>query len=184
MCAWIGTPLPWMIGAIFGMATAQLAFHAPFEPLPGARQVAFVVVGTSLGLYFTAPVVAQVANQWPWFIALGFAAIGFGCASAWVLARLSGCDRTTAYFGSMPAGAAEMALMGERYGAKADRVALAHSMRLILVVTLFPIGITLAGFHATEDYRPITIPFDPKGLAMLFAITGTAGLVARFARIP
>ena len=183
MCAWIGTPLPWMIGAIFGMSAAQLA-GAPFEPLPGARQAAFVVVGTSLGLYFTAPVVAQVANQWPWFIALGFAAIGFGMASAWVLARLSGCDRTTAYFASMPGGAAEMALMGERYGAKADRVALGHSMRVIIVVTLFPVGITLAGFHSTEDYRPVTIPFDLLRLAMLLAITGTAGGLARLARIP
>ena len=183
VCAWIGTPLPWMIGAIFATAAAQLA-GAPLEPLPGARQVAFVVVGTSLGLYFTAPVVEQVADQWLWFIALGFAAIGFGCASAWVLRKISGCDRTTAYFGSMPGGAAEMAMMGERYGAKPDRVALAHSMRVILVVTLFPIGITLAGFHATEDYRPITIPFDPKGLVTLLAITGAGGLIARLARLP
>ncbi len=183
VCASIGTPLPWMIGAIFAMAAAQLS-GVPLEPLPGARHVAFTVVGTSLGLYFTAPVVEQVASQWPWFIALGFAAIGFGCASAWLLARLTGCDRTTAYFGSMPGGAAEMAMMGERYGARADRVALAHSMRVILVVTLFPIGITLAGFHATEDYRPITIPFDPKGLFTLLAIAGSVGVLARFARIP
>jgi membrane AbrB-like protein len=183
VCAWIGTPLPWMIGAIFGMAAAQFA-GVPLEPLPGARHAAFAVVGTSLGLYFTAPVVEQVATQWPWFIALGFAAIGFGCASAWLLARLTGCDRTTAYFGSMPGGAAEMAMMGERYGAKADRVALAHSMRVILVVTLFPIGITLAGFHATEDYRPVTIPFDWTGLIELLAITGTAGALARLARLP
>ena len=183
--AWIGTPLPWMIGAIFGMAAVQLSgLPWEVEPLPGARHVAFVVVGTSLGLYFTAPVVAQVANQWPWFIALGFAAIGFGLASAWVLARLSGCDRTTAFFGSMPGGAAEMAMMGERYGAKPDRVALAHSMRVILVVTLFPIGITVAGFHATEDYRPVTIAFDWAGLAQLLAIAGTMGLIARRARLP
>ena len=183
LCAWIGTPLPWMIGAIFGMGAAQLA-GARFEPLPGARQVAFVVVGTSLGMYFTAPVVAQVASQWPWFIALGVAALGFGCASAWVLARVSGCDRATAYFGSMPGGAAEMALMGERYGASTDRVAVAHGLRLMLVVTLFPIGITLAGFHATDDYRPITLPFDPAQLALLLAITGTCGVLARLARIP
>jgi membrane AbrB-like protein len=183
VCAWIGTPLPWMIGAIFGMAAAQLA-GAPFEPLPGARQAAFVVVGTSLGLYFTAPVVAQVANLWPWFIALGIAALGFGSASAWLLQRLSGCDRTTAYFASMPAGAAEMAMMGERYGAKADRVALAHSLRVMVVVTLFPIGITFAGFHATEDYRPITIPFDGLGLVELIAITGAGGLIARLVRLP
>jgi membrane AbrB-like protein len=183
MCAWIGTPLPWMLGALFGMAAAQMA-GARFEPLPGGRPAAFIVVGCSLGLYFTAPVVHQVANLWPWFVALGFAAIAFGTLSGWVLARLSGADRATAYFGSMPGGAAEMALMGERFGAAPDRVALAHSVRMLLVVTVFPVAITLAGFHATEDYRPIVVPFDLKGFAILMAIAAGAGAIARLLRVP
>ena len=181
--AWMGTPLPWMLGAIFATAAAQVA-GAKIEAMPGARPVAFIVVGTSLGLYFSAPVMEEVARQWPWFVALGFAALGLGSASAWVLRRLSGVDRTTAYFGSMPGGAAEMALMGERYGAKPDRVALSHSVRLVTVVTLYPVCITLAGFHATEDYRAITIPFDAARLALLFAITGSVGVIARLLRVP
>lgn len=183
VCAWIGTPLPWMIGSIFSMAAAQMA-GAGFEPLPAGRPAAFVVVGTSLGLYFTAPVVHQVANLWPWFVALGIAAIGFGTLSGWVLARISGADRATAYFGSMPGGAAEMAMMGEQFGAAPERVALAHSVRMLLVVTVFPIAITLAGFHSTEDYTPVVIPFDGKGLAILLALSATGGLLARLARVP
>ena len=183
VCAWIGTPLPWMIGAIFGMGSAQLA-GAEFEPLPGGREAGFVVVGVTLGLYFTAPVVEQVASLWPWFVGLGFAALGFGTLSAWVLARLSGTDRATAFFCCMPGGAAEMANLGEKYGAATDRVALAHSVRMLLVVTIFPIGITLAGFHSTEDYRPIVVPFDAGGLAILLAIAACAGAVARLAGVP
>lgn len=67
----------------------------------------------------------------------------------------------------MAGGAAEMATMGERYGALVDRVAFAHSARMLLVVTLVPVGITLAGFSATEDYRPLTMPFEPLGFATL-----------------
>lgn len=181
--AWIRTPLPWMLGAIFATACAQVA-GAHLRPLPAGRPLAFVVVGTSLGLYFTASVVAQVAHQWPWFVALGFAAIGFGTLSAWVLMRVSGTNRATAYFGSMPGGAAEMALMGERYGASVHSVALAHSMRMICVVTIFPVAITLAGFHATDDYRPVALAYDPAGLALLLAITGAGGFVARMLRVP
>jgi len=181
--AWIRTPLPWMLGAIFATACAQVA-GAHLAPLPAGRPLAFVVVGTSLGLYFTAPVVAQVGHQWPWFVALGFAALGFGSLSAWVLARVSGADRATAYFGSMPGGAAEMALMGERFGASVHSVALAHSLRMICVVTVFPVAITLAGFHATEDYRPIVLPYDPAALALLLAITGAGGCVARVLHVP
>jgi membrane AbrB-like protein len=73
-----------------------------------------------------------------YFVALGFAALGIGALSAAVLERVAGVDHATAFFGSMPGGAAEMAMMGERHGALTDRVAFAHSMRMLLVVTLVP----------------------------------------------
>jgi uncharacterized protein len=177
------TPLPWMMGSMLAMAAVQMA-GAGLEPLPGGRNAGMMVVGVSLGLYFTAPIVHEVATFWPWFIALGLAAVGFGTVSALVLARLSGVDRATAYFGSMPGGASEMAVMGEAYGARPDRVAFAHSVRMLFVVTVFPIGITLAGFSATDEYRPVVTPFDPKGLAEIFAIAVVAGMIARRMRLP
>ena len=176
-------PLPWMIGSMLAMASVQMA-GAELEPLPGGRDAGMVVVGVTLGLYFTAPVVHEIAQYWPWFVALGFAAIGFGTLSAFVLARLAGIDRATAFFGSMPGGAADMALMGERHGAAPERVALSHSIRMLFVVTLFPIGITLAGFSATEEYRPVLVPFDAAGLAILLALGALAGAVARRIGLP
>jgi len=159
VCAWLRMPLPWMIGSMLAMASVQMA-GAELEPLPGGRDAGMVAVGVTLGLYFTAPVVHEVATYWPWFVALGFAAIGFGTLSAFVLERLGRVDLATAFFASMPGGAADMALMGERRGAAPERVAVSHSIRMLLVVTLFPIGITLAGFSATEEYRPVLIAFD------------------------
>jgi uncharacterized protein len=181
--AWLGIPLPWMIGSLLAMAAAQM-LGAGFLVLPGARDAGFTVVGVTLGLYFTAPVVSEVSRHWPWFVALGFAAHAVGTASALVLARLSGIDRATAYFGSMPGGASDMAVMGEQYGAAPDRVAFAHSLRMLCVVTLFPIGITLAGFSATEEYKPVVVPFHAGGLALLLAAGGIAGLLARRLRLP
>jgi hypothetical protein len=93
--------------------------------------------------------------------------------------RLTNVDRVTAYFGSMPGGASDMAEMGEKHGAAPDRVAFAHSMRMLLVVSVIPAAITLAGFSATEDYRPVTTPFSPEGLALLMAMAIAAGLAAR-----
>lgn len=183
VCAWIGTPLPWMIGAIFGMGAVQLA-GAGFEAPRGGREAGFVVVGANLGLYFTAPVVREVGSLWPWFVGLGLAAIAYGTFSAWILARLSGTDRATAFFGCMPGGAAEMANLGEKYGAAPDRVALAHSLRMLMVVTIFPVAITLAGFHATDDYRPLSMPFDALGLVELLAIAALAGAAAKLVNVP
>ena len=183
VCAWLRVPLPWMIGSMLAMAAVQMA-GAGFEPLPGGRDAGMLIVGTTLGLYFTAPVVHEVSSFWPWFVALGFAAIAVGTVSALVLARLSGSDRATAYFGSMPGGASEMATMGEKYGAAPDRVALAHSMRMLLVVTAFPIGITMAGFSATEEYKPVVVAFEPNGLVLLLALAAIGGWMARVVRLP
>ena len=183
LCAYLGTPLPWMIGAIFGMGAAQLA-GARLQAPRGGREAGFVVVGANLGLYFTAPVVQEVGSLWPWFVGLGLAAIAYGTFSAWMLARLSGTDRATAFFGCMPGGAAEMANLGEKYGAAPDRVALAHSLRMLMVVTIFPVAITLAGFHATEDYRPVATPFDALGMFELLAIAALAGAAAKLVNVP
>src|SRR5437764_10115771 len=181
VCAWIGTPIPWMLGSMLSIAVAQMA-GADLETLPGGRPAGMIIVGVALGLYFTAPVLQEVATSWPWFLALGIAAHAFGTVSALVLERLSGVDRATAYFGSMPGGASEMSQMAETHGAQPDKVAIAHSLRMLLVVTLFPAGITLAGFHASEAYQAVRIPYEWQGLVMLLALGASAGLVARFMR--
>lgn len=181
--AWLGTPLPWMMGSLLAMAIVQIA-GARFEAPRGGREAGLIVIGINLGLYFTPPVVREVAAFGGYFVALGFAALGIGALSAAVLERAAGVDHATAFFGSMPGGAAEMAMMGERYGALSDRVAFAHSTRMLLVVTLVPTGITLAGFSATEDYRPIGIPFDLAGFLALLALAVAGGAIARRLRVP
>jgi membrane AbrB-like protein len=177
------TPLPWMIGSLVTMATLRM-LGMRLEAVPAGRSVGQLVVGVSLGLYFTAPVVHEVASFWPWFVFLGFAAIGLGAASALVLLAVGKVDRATAYFSSMPGGAADMATMGERHGAQMDLVAFAHSVRMLLVVTVIPVSITLAGFSATDEYRPVTIPFDPAGLASLFALAAASAWIAQRLRAP
>lgn len=178
LCAWAGTPLPWMIGSTFAMAGAQVS-GARLEALPGGRSAGMIVVGVTLGLYFSPPVVREVLTHWPWFVFLGFAAIGLGAASALALMQFGGVDRPTAYFGSMPGGAADMVNVGERYGAQRDTVALSHSLRLVVLISTIPVGITLAGFSATEDYTPVRIPFDPAGLAVLLGAATMAGFAAQ-----
>ena len=181
--AWLKMPLPWMTGSLVAMAIAQLA-GARFEAPRGGRDAGLVVIGVTLGLYFTPAVMREVVAYGGYFVALGFAALGIGALSAAVLERAAGVDHATAFFGSMPGGAAEMTMMGERYGALTDRVAFAHSARMLLVVTLVPGAITLAGFSATEDYRPIVVPFDAVGLVILFGVAALGGVAARRIKAP
>jgi uncharacterized protein len=50
---------------------------------------------------------------------------------------------------------------------------------MMMVVSLVPAGITLAGFSATEDYRPVTVAFDAGGLGILVALNVAVGFLAR-----
>lgn len=167
-----------MIGSTFAMAAAQVS-GARLVALPGGRSAGMVVVGVTLGLCFSPPVVREVLTHWPWFVFLGFAAIGLGATSALALMQVGGVDRPTAYFGSMPGGAADMVNVGERHGAQRDTVALSHSLRLLVLISTIPAGITLAGFSATEDYTAVRIPFDLPGLAVLLGAATMAGFVAQ-----
>jgi membrane AbrB-like protein len=65
-----------------------------------------------------------------------------------------------------------------------DLVAFAHSVRMLFVVTVIPISITLAGFSATDEYRPVLVPFDAGGLAILFAIALASSWIAQRLRAP
>jgi len=182
-CAWLKTPLPWMIGPLLTMAALQLG-GANLEAPPLGRALGQIVVGISLGLYFTPTVVREVAAYGGWFLLLGFLVMAAGGACALVVARLARVDRATAWFSSMPGGAADMAVLGERYGALPDRVALANSMRMMFVVTLIPIGITVAGFSGAEDYQPVAIPFDAAGFVALCGLGLGSALIAQRLKVP
>lgn len=114
--AWLKTPLPWMIGPLLAMAVCNFA-GAQLRAAPGGRPLGQLIIGTALGLYFTPEVAHQVASFWPLlvFAALFAMLVAWGCG--WFLSRTTDTDRTTAFFASVPGGAAEMAILGERYGA-------------------------------------------------------------------
>lgn len=126
--AWLRTPLPWMLGPLLAMAVCNFS-GARLRAVPGGRPSGQLIIGTALGLYFTPVVAREVASHWPLlvFAALFSILVAWGCG--WFLARTTDTDRSTAFFASVPGGAAEMAILGERYGARVDRIALAQSLR-------------------------------------------------------
>ncbi len=183
LCRWLHTPLPWMIGPLAGMAIFQFGGASLVAP-PRGRETGQLVIGMALGLYFTPPVAREVLAHGP---ALALAAAGVflvGVAASFVLQRLARVDAATAFFSSAIGGAAEMVNLAERNGALVDRVALAHSLRLLVVVTTVPVAITLLGQTGTDDYRPIAVPFSPGPLALLAAMSLVAALAWKRTRLP
>lgn len=177
------SPLPWMIGPLVIVAALRVT-GARLQPPPGTRQVGQWIVGTALALYFTPAVVHTVAGLWPLLAAAAVFAIVNGYLCGIVLARVGGTDRTTAIFASVPGGAAEMATLGERFAARVDQVAAAHSVRILLVVVTLPYAFAALGVHGTDAFEPATRTVDVARLAALLAITGIAGMAAARVRVP
>ena len=182
-CALLHTPIPWMLGPLFALAVVRVCGIDLAAPSP-ARYVGQWIIGTSLGLYFTPVVVRQVADLW-WLLLLGaLFAVALGYVSGVALARLARFDKTTGIFASVPGGASEMSILGERYGGRIDRIAAAQSLRILIVVAIVPAAITAAGFHGTDAYVQGAKSFDLPGFAMLAAMTLAGGVVFQRLRMP
>jgi membrane AbrB-like protein len=176
-------PLPWMIGPLVALALARLAGIECEAPI-GGRQAGQWVIGTALGLYFTPAVAELVLRLW-WLLLIGaFFALALGYFCGYMLTRLARVDRTTAVFASVPAGAAEMAVLGERYGARVDEVAAAQSLRLMLVVVIIPWIFAALGLHGADAFQTGTTEVRAGGLAMLLAFTLGAGLLLQRTGLP
>ena len=177
-------PLPWLIGPMLACAMAGV-LGAPLAASGRLRNLGQWATGVALGLYFTPEVTALL---WPLAPAIGNGvlwALGLGYAfHRWLRALNPGEAASTTFFAAAIGGASEMAVLAEREGARVDRVAAAHSLRVLLVVTLIPVGLQLAGVHGADPVAPALREVRPDGLALLVALTGAAIALMWRARLP
>jgi len=68
-------------------------------------------------------------------------------------------------------------VLGERFGARGDRVAAAQSLRILVVVIVVPFTFAGLGLHGSDVYVPGARTFDPVGFAELMAATLVGCLV-------
>lgn len=183
LCQTFGTPLPWMIGPLLAMALLRFSGAEVTAPR-GAREAGQIIIATALGLYFTPLVAQEVLGRWELLVAAALFATALAYIGALPISRLTDTDRTTAFFASVPGGATEMAILGERFGAKPDRIALAQSLRILLVVILVPFAFTFAGVHGSDVAIPVTRDTNAQGFTMLFACTTVGGILMSRLRVP
>lgn len=169
-------PLPWMLGPLFATAALGVA-GAPLAASNRLRNVGQAIIGIALGLYFTPEVVQLIGRLAPaiavavaWALLLGWGFYRF-------LVATNKADSATAFFAAAIGGASEMAVLAERHGGRVDRVAAAHSLRVLLVVSIIPIGLQLAGLHGVDLRPPALAEVRPAGLLAL-VLACAAGVAA------
>lgn len=131
-----GMPLAWMLGPLVANllgAMAGLTLAVP-ERL---RSLFLGVLGLTLGARVSPELVSHLASWWlsGTLLLLGVLASTLACA-AWY--RRCGFDATSAWFASVPGVLTAMVIIGERSGGDAQRIAVAQSLRVLLVILILP----------------------------------------------
>jgi membrane AbrB-like protein len=166
-------PLPWLIGSLLAVAAARLS-GVPAEASRHARNYGFIVVGVALGLYFTPATAALMLANLPLLLVAASSTLAVGGALAWLLARLGRVDMATAWFASIPGGAADMAMLAEAHGGHAAPVAVAQLLRVCGVVILMPNIMALLGMQGDHAALSTALPFWLPGFLGLYGM-GLAG---------
>jgi membrane AbrB-like protein len=171
---YIHLPLPWLLGSLATIMALSLA-GAPVRLIPWGRPAGTVVVGASTGLQFTATVVAKLVTLLPLIIAAAFLSTIVGAIGGLLYMRLTGVDRTTAFFATVPGGVVETTNLAPQYGGRLEPIMVAQTTRVALIVVFAPfLVISFAGGSARSPL-PLT-PLVPW-LAVL-GLLAVSGLVA------
>ncbi|MEM8629727.1 MAG: AbrB family transcriptional regulator [Pseudomonadota bacterium] len=129
-----GLPLPWMLGPMIGNTVAALAGAPTLGPL-ALRPIVIPIIGVMLGSGFKPEIFEQIGD-WVSTLAILPVFIALAAGSVWLFyRRVGGYDPVTAYFSAMPGGFNEMILLGAEAGGDDRKIALAHAVRILFVVS-------------------------------------------------
>jgi uncharacterized protein len=176
-------PLPWLLGALLATMALSLA-GAPVRLIPWGRPAGTVVVGASTGLQFTAEVVAKLVALSPLIIAAAFLSTIVGAIGGLIYMRLTGVDRTTAFFATVPGGVIETTTIAPQYGGRLEPIMVAQTTRVALIVVFAPfLVVSFAGSSARSAFLAApALPWLP--VLALLAVSGLAAALLSRTRSP
>ncbi len=117
--------------------------------------VAYAVVGVSVGLRFTRPMVMYAARRLPWAVASNLTLIAACGGIAAVLAKFTGVDLMTAYLATSPGGADSIAIIASSGEVDVGFVMAFQTARFILVL--------LTGTHLARFVARHAVPAAQRG---------------------
>nr|WP_172429848.1 AbrB family transcriptional regulator [Mameliella alba] len=186
-------PMPWMLGGLFASALVILLWAPPIladYSFPMPFRTGFVaLIGVMIGTQVTAELVA-LAGKLPWTMAglVVFVVLAhFGNMA--IFRYLGGYDRATAFYSGTPGGLMESIVMGEGAGADIRILTAQQFLRIIVVITLLPLGLSLwmgapvgsaAGLQSAMGQSRVT----PLALLTIALAAGLGLYLARLIRLP
>jgi hypothetical protein len=179
---WLGMPAGWIAGGIVAVAFISLAGFSTDVPAPLRAPVYLVI-----GVYSGGGVSHQTLHEmqtWPLsFAILGVSLIGLIASSYWWLHGRCGWDRNAALLSSLP-GALSF-VMAAAEGLKTDmkKVAIAQSLRLLILVEVIPLLALLIGEQGTGP-SDAPVLAGPLEIALLLVAGTAASIVLAWLKVP
>lgn len=179
---WAHIPLAWILGPLLVTAVSAMMSVPVFAPLAG-RRVGQVIVGTSIGLNITAPVLLLMGLWLPLMILTSLVGVFLAAIVSVPFSALSGTDRKTAYYAMMPGGLSEMANLGAAAGAQSEPIAVSQALRVAILVCVLPPLIIALDIHgsASDVAHMATLPLFEVAQVLMLGLAGVG--LARLARL-
>ncbi len=182
----LGVPLPWMLGPMIGNTIAAM-LRLPVAAPMTLRPIVIPIIGVMIGSSVNREVLSQALDWWPSMLLLIPFLIVAGGTSYLFYRRIGGFDPVTAFFSSMPGGLNDMVILGAAAGGDERRIALAHAVRILVVIVFVVLffGFVL-GVASDRQSRP-WVGIGTLGLVDIgwLVAAGLVGIpLGRFLRLP
>lgn len=158
----IGAPLPYMLGALFFAAIAvgfgQRFFPEGYQFSMRLRGLFVGVIGTMIGAQVSPALLALLPMLALTGPALVLFVFGAHALNYQVFRRAGGYDAPTSFYAAAPGGLLEAIAFGEEHGADLRVLTLLQFLRIIVVVTLVPVGMMIYEGHAVGSAAGLSGP--------------------------
>jgi membrane AbrB-like protein len=151
-------PAAWLFGPLVASALfAVFDWQAVELPRP-VYIAAQAVIGTALGAGFSPATLLTLPSHFPIFAFAVVFILLTSLFNGWILTRHTRLDVATAFLGTMPGGAGEMAAMSEALRADSRLVVIMQYTRLLLILASLAVVSPFLGHHASSSQvqEPVT----------------------------
>lgn len=138
--AWIGVPVPWLLGPMTAVLVVSNVLKQPLRWSSQLRDVGIGVVGYSIGITLTLESLRQMMVQLPLMLLFTTLLLLMTMILAYVFSRCTTYDLPTLMIGSVPGGLSQMVTLAEEIrGVNINVVTMMQVTRLIMIVFCVPL---------------------------------------------
>jgi membrane AbrB-like protein len=194
LAQWAHLPMPWMLGGLISSGLiARFVQHPAIDdfvfPLP-FRTFFIGLIGVMIGAQVKPELLALAGDLPITLSALLLFVMAAHLGNMIIFRRLGGFDRCTAFYAGMPGGLTESLVMGEASGADLRVLTVQQFLRIILVISLLPLGLSLWLGHPVGSAAGLSMgggslaPVTMTSLILIVAAAILGQVIAKRIHLP